>query len=261
MATLVEQWARDFLHRANMNSDPVTRALLFSYLFYGLKRFNMHAVVEIIPLLLHWSLFFFLAGLVPFLLPVNVPLTGLAAFLLCLVTATYLYLTVLPIIHLDSPYRTPLSGAAWRIFKDFSILNYRRYPTSDTNPPSKSMIAAITSHAKAPSPERAERDRRALAWTLSSLNNDYELELFLETIPDVLWGPQGRRRIHDDQIHGLMDHAGGQLWWRMRALLLSCDTGLLSPDAETRRQITCYKAFWALAQEVSDLWIAHFDVE
>ncbi|KAJ7110570.1 hypothetical protein C8R44DRAFT_545288, partial [Mycena epipterygia] len=95
MATLVEQWARDFLHRANMNSDPVTRARLFSYLFYGLKRFNMHAVVEIIPLLLHWSLFFFLTGLVPFLLPVNVPLTGLAAFLLCLVTATYLYLTIL----------------------------------------------------------------------------------------------------------------------------------------------------------------------
>ncbi|KAJ7146709.1 hypothetical protein C8R44DRAFT_758018 [Mycena epipterygia] len=75
------------------------------------------------------------------------------------------------------------------------------------------MIAAITSHAKAPYSERAERDRRALAWTLSSLNNDHELELFLETNPDVLWeangpAPHPRRtnsRPGDYMLQGLLD--------------------------------------------------------
>ncbi|KAJ7473474.1 hypothetical protein FB451DRAFT_1558683 [Mycena latifolia] len=49
IATLLEQWARDFLHRADMRSAPVIRARIFSFLYYGLKRFNMHLVVEIIP--------------------------------------------------------------------------------------------------------------------------------------------------------------------------------------------------------------------
>ncbi|KAJ7834608.1 hypothetical protein B0H13DRAFT_2453988, partial [Mycena leptocephala] len=63
IATLVEQWARDFLHRADKHSSPVIRARIFSYLYYGLKRFSMHTVVDIIPLLLHASLVFFFAGL------------------------------------------------------------------------------------------------------------------------------------------------------------------------------------------------------
>ncbi|KAF8143200.1 hypothetical protein K438DRAFT_1634001, partial [Mycena galopus ATCC 62051] len=49
IATLVEQWAREFLHKADMRSAPVIRARVFSYLYYGLKRFQMHSVVEIIP--------------------------------------------------------------------------------------------------------------------------------------------------------------------------------------------------------------------
>ncbi|KAJ7271142.1 hypothetical protein C8J57DRAFT_1180209, partial [Mycena rebaudengoi] len=71
VATLLDQWARDFLHRSEMRSAPIIRARVFSFLYYGLKRFNMHAVVEAIPLLLHASLLLFLAGLVAFLLPVN----------------------------------------------------------------------------------------------------------------------------------------------------------------------------------------------
>ncbi|KAF8145736.1 hypothetical protein K438DRAFT_1621218, partial [Mycena galopus ATCC 62051] len=49
IATLLEQWARDFIHRADMRSAPIIRARIYSYLYYGMKRFNMHAVVEIIP--------------------------------------------------------------------------------------------------------------------------------------------------------------------------------------------------------------------
>ncbi|KAJ7222201.1 hypothetical protein GGX14DRAFT_297322, partial [Mycena pura] len=67
IATLIEQWARELLHRADMRSPPVIRARMFSYLYYGLKRFHMHTVVEIIPLLLHASLFFFFGGLIAFL--------------------------------------------------------------------------------------------------------------------------------------------------------------------------------------------------
>ncbi|KAJ7602304.1 hypothetical protein DFH06DRAFT_1023972, partial [Mycena polygramma] len=67
VATFVQQWSRDFLHKTDMHSAPAIRARIFSYLYYGLKRFHMHTVVEIIPLLLHGSLILFFGGLVAFL--------------------------------------------------------------------------------------------------------------------------------------------------------------------------------------------------
>ncbi|KAJ7894634.1 hypothetical protein B0H14DRAFT_3426663 [Mycena olivaceomarginata] len=84
IATLVEQWARHFLHRTDMRSAPVIRARIFSYLYYGMRRFSMHTVVDIVPLLLHASLFFFFGGLVPFLIPVNHTITVVAATLLAI---------------------------------------------------------------------------------------------------------------------------------------------------------------------------------
>ncbi|KAJ6501195.1 hypothetical protein C8R47DRAFT_970565, partial [Mycena vitilis] len=95
IATLLEQWARDFLHRADTRSAPVTRARVFAFLYYGLKRFKLHTVVEIIPLLLHASLFLFLLGVVAFLLPVNIALTVIATIILGIVTAVYIFITVL----------------------------------------------------------------------------------------------------------------------------------------------------------------------
>ncbi|KAJ7866720.1 hypothetical protein B0H13DRAFT_1453486, partial [Mycena leptocephala] len=115
MATLVQQWAREFLHKADMQSSPLIRARIFSFLYYGMKRFKMHTVVEIIPFLLHASLLFFLAGLVAFLVPVDMTMTAIAAGLLFVVTAVYSVLTFLPLRHLDCPYRTPQSGSFWSV--------------------------------------------------------------------------------------------------------------------------------------------------
>ncbi|KAJ7876242.1 hypothetical protein B0H13DRAFT_2347803 [Mycena leptocephala] len=80
IATLVEQWARDFLHKADMRSSPFIRARIFSY----------------IPLLLHTSLFLFFAGLVAFLLPINISIATVAAVLSAVVFAAYALLTMLP---------------------------------------------------------------------------------------------------------------------------------------------------------------------
>ncbi|KAJ6474760.1 hypothetical protein C8R45DRAFT_873877, partial [Mycena sanguinolenta] len=114
IATLVQQWAREFLHKSEMRSAPIIRARILSYLYYGLKRFSMHAVVEVIPLLLHVSLIVFFAGLVAFLIPVNRSIMILCALLLGLVLFVYSFLTVFPLLCYDAPYRTPLSGGLWQ---------------------------------------------------------------------------------------------------------------------------------------------------
>ncbi|KAJ7831027.1 hypothetical protein B0H14DRAFT_3464421 [Mycena olivaceomarginata] len=94
IATLVEQWAREFQHRSEMRSAPIIRARIFTYLYYGLKRFKMPAVVEVIPLLLHASLISFFMGLVAFLVPVNNDIMILSVFLLALMTLVYIALTI-----------------------------------------------------------------------------------------------------------------------------------------------------------------------
>ncbi|KAJ6534025.1 hypothetical protein DFH09DRAFT_932443, partial [Mycena vulgaris] len=87
IATLVEQWARNFVQKADMRPSPVIRARIFSYLYYGLKRFNIHVLVDLVPLLRHMSLVLFFAGLVAFLLPINHTVTIVAAALLAIVVA------------------------------------------------------------------------------------------------------------------------------------------------------------------------------
>ncbi|KAJ6458835.1 hypothetical protein C8R47DRAFT_924563, partial [Mycena vitilis] len=114
IATLIQQWAREFLHKADMRSAPVIRAHIFSYLYYGMKRFHMHTVVELIPLLLHTSLLLFFCGLVAFLIPVSIAMAAIASIILFAVAVVYSTLTLLPLRYLDCPYRTPLSASFWR---------------------------------------------------------------------------------------------------------------------------------------------------
>ncbi|KAJ7890907.1 hypothetical protein B0H14DRAFT_3428782 [Mycena olivaceomarginata] len=116
IATLVEQWSREFIQSASMWPSPITRTRIFPYLSFGIQRFGMHIMVQFIPLLLHISLLLFFAGLIAFLQPINTGLTALAAVLLVLISAAYGYLTVLPMFSSDSPYRTPLSNMAFAVF-------------------------------------------------------------------------------------------------------------------------------------------------
>ncbi|KAJ6494330.1 hypothetical protein C8R45DRAFT_866911, partial [Mycena sanguinolenta] len=109
LATVVEQWAREFLHKTEMRPSPLRRARVFSFLYFGLKQFRVHTIVDAIPFLLHTSLLLFFAGLVAFLLPVN----PIMMYLMCIVLFGFIVLytvfTILPVVRLNCPYRTPLS--------------------------------------------------------------------------------------------------------------------------------------------------------
>ncbi|KAJ7094786.1 hypothetical protein C8R44DRAFT_684501 [Mycena epipterygia] len=249
VATLVEQWAREFLHRADIRSAPADRARIFSYLYYGLKRYKMHCVVEVIPLLLHASLVLFFGGLVAFLAPVNKVIMILGAALFGVVVVVYLFLTILPLISFDCPYRTPLSGTLWRAFHalPYQVFRWHKSEPSTAGPDTGNIIMAISRRATKPSEERSVRDRRALVWTLKSLADDDELEPFVESIPDVLWGPNGKRNTYDRHISALVHDPNAQLLSRILNMLRRCESGLLTPPFKIRRQIACYKALWAIS--------------
>ncbi|KAJ7663189.1 hypothetical protein DFH06DRAFT_1087982 [Mycena polygramma] len=250
IATLLEQWARDFTHRADMRSAPLMQARIYSYLYYGMKRFNMHVVVDVIPLLLHASLFLFFAGLVAFLIPVNIIMAAITAILLFLVTAAYSILTFLSLRYMDCPHRTPLSGAFWPLFQRLRSIWTRRFPPVD--PPAaeadpETTVEVMARRAIEDSPARKERDHNALVWTVKSLADDIELEPFVAALPDALWGRTGPRKTYYDHIRRLANSRDVQLTSRIDALYAATKEGILSPGANSRRQIACYKALWAIA--------------
>ncbi|KAJ7039447.1 hypothetical protein C8F04DRAFT_1178979 [Mycena alexandri] len=249
IATLVEQWSRDYLNKSDMRPSPIERARICSYLYSGLKRFRMHAIVDLIPLLLHMSLLLFLAGLVAFLLPVNWIMTLVAASLLGVVGAVYAALTVMPLLFANSPCRTPLSGVLWRIGQICMA------PSSFLGRGVSQRMEEVMMHrATAESGRRSTRDRRALCWTLKSLTTEQQLDPFVEAIPQVIWSwtPLTRRREHDHLLQTLIDDAGVQLGPRIAALLLTCENGLLEPKLRQQRTVLCLKALlaFALAAEV-----------
>ncbi|KAJ7653974.1 hypothetical protein DFH06DRAFT_520443 [Mycena polygramma] len=255
VATFVQQWSRDFLHKTDMHSAPAIRARIFSYLYYGLKRFQMHTVVEIIPLLLHGSLILFFGGLVAFLIPVNLAMTVIAATVLGIVAAVYSSLSLLPLYYLDCPYHTPLSGAFWTVLRIFPLWNCRNSQSDATKvetgleeagdgehpDPNETMIEAMSRKALE---TRSERDYKALVWTMKSLADDVELEPFVEAIADLLYP---RRYTYEGHIRGLIQHPDLQLLKRLADLLNGCHSGIMSPEAAQRREATCYKACWAIA--------------
>ncbi|KAJ7657223.1 hypothetical protein DFH06DRAFT_1197688 [Mycena polygramma] len=254
IATLVEQWARDFLHRADMRSAPVVRARIFSYLYYGLKRFEMHTMVEIIPLLLHTSLLFFFAGLVAFLLPVNTAIMVVAAGLLGIVAAVYSLLTVLPLIYLDCPYRTPLSQSLWTLKR--RLTNRFRAPhaakpdearAASADHSDDTIVESMFRKATEASPERLNRDQKALLWTVKSLADDTELEPFVDAIPDVLYAPDGRRYVYDEQIFALVKHPDTKLLLRIHGSYIGCFSGILTAESAKRRKISCCRATWTIS--------------
>ncbi|KAJ7236526.1 hypothetical protein C8J57DRAFT_1194351, partial [Mycena rebaudengoi] len=245
VATLLEQWARDFLHRADMRSAPATRARVFSYLYYGLKRFNMHAVVEIVPLLLHTSLLFFFTGLVAFLIPIHVAVTIIAAALLALLTALYTVLTILPLVSLDCPYRTPLSGVLWNIVSSFTVRDSKS-TSGEPSQASQTMVESMLRAATEFSDGRAARDKQALVWTMKSLASDEELEPFIDAIPDVLWGSYSRHHVYDNHIDCLIRAPDTLLMDRLYSFFDNSRRGILDPEQKIRLHKMIYKTLWAI---------------
>ncbi|KAJ7915633.1 hypothetical protein B0H13DRAFT_1871912 [Mycena leptocephala] len=109
------------------------------------------------------------------------------------------------------------------------------------------IVEAMAQLAMEKSPAQTVRDDRALVWTVKSLANDAELQSFVETIPDVLWGPDRRRHAYAAHIERLLNNPELSLAARIENFLRSCDSGLLSIEDSRRRRIICFKAMWAIA--------------
>ncbi|KAJ7643085.1 hypothetical protein DFH06DRAFT_1333872 [Mycena polygramma] len=254
VATLVEQWARNFVHKSEIRPSPVVRARVLAYLYYGLQRFHMRTIVEAVPILLHTSLFLFFSGLVAFLLPINTVIALIIAGVLGTVAAGYSCLTVLPVLYPDCPFWTPISGVLWMAMNVATRATPKSKPEdaeSSSFPganPSSTMTESIISHATVDCPARLDRDARALCWTAKSLVDDDELESLLEGIPDLIHDSQFQRRfVWDGIVRHLLNDPDVALGSRMLSMIPASDSGLVAQAPQARRLTSCLKAIWAVA--------------
>ena len=116
LATLLQQWARRYLHVTLKWSDPQKHAQTRELMCQALKKqVPLRWMVEFLPFLLHTSVFLFLVGFVVYLFTFNSLVAGLVAGCAGTSLILYLYISLAPICSRDSPYSTPLTTLVWFI--------------------------------------------------------------------------------------------------------------------------------------------------
>ncbi|KAF7291845.1 Costars domain-containing protein [Mycena chlorophos] len=220
IASLVQQWARDFVDKSSdVRPTVVQRARIRSFLYLGIEKFRIHAIVDLAALLLHAALLLFLAGLAVFLYPRSRVLGLISIIISAIITLVYVAITFLPLLFADASGGTPLS----RVFQHDTIAVLSQRATSNTT-------------------GLLERDKRALSWTVQSLTSDHDLEAFLATLPRAL-----ARRRHHPLIQHLIDHPGVHLASRIADLLLSSEGSTLDKSTKQPRVVTCLDTLLAFA--------------
>ena len=122
IATLLQQWARRYIETPKSADLLRHRARVRSLLLVGARLYKIPLIVEILPTLLHLSVFLFLGGLVitfhtihkrvAIAVDVAVGLSGLA----------YTAMSILPCLDVRCPYRTPISNILWYPYHAFLSL-------------------------------------------------------------------------------------------------------------------------------------------
>ncbi|KAK7460685.1 hypothetical protein VKT23_009400 [Stygiomarasmius scandens] len=246
LATFVQQWTRDFLHKTSMRPSPIRHARILAFAYFGMKDFGMHTLVDAIPMFLHVSLFLFFAGLIGFLLPVNRILTYIMAGTLVIIVTFYFVLSWLPVLRPASPYRTPFSNALWHWASTFDRWFL---PRRSLNAQLKRRATSLTEVVLQKSlDDTNDRDLQAIKYTMRSLTDDAELLPLIEAIPDLIYGPDGVRHANVQLIAPFLDFSDPQLNILSRmASFMGRSGAWTDPTFRARSITTCHKTLSSMA--------------
>ncbi|KAI9435184.1 hypothetical protein H4582DRAFT_708439 [Lactarius indigo] len=192
LATLVQQWVRDYMHVFQRYSNPLKSARLRQYLYEGAEGWYMPIVAESVPGLVHVSLFLFFLGLGDSLLNVNttVGITTVVPIAIC--AFLYVFSMFAPVIKPQAPFRNPFSGLIWYVRQKLRPRSYLDRASGGTVKPVSSNISQGQMQlAMEENDERKDRDVRAIRWLIDNRTEDDEMESFVMAIPGAFtsnWG-------------------------------------------------------------------------
>ncbi|KAN0130554.1 hypothetical protein V8E53_011640 [Lactarius tabidus] len=292
MATLLQQWARRYLQIIQRNHAPHVRAHIREYFFQGAHKFSIIGLVELLPSLLVISVFLFFAGLIAFAFLANhtVAYITLAFVGFCLLA--YIVLTITPLISPDCPYYTSLTSilvfSAQKIVLSFSSFVYHgakyfhkhlgglvsesrvKLCHSTHENKVKSWSEDVISKLANSATKSLSMDiyKTALVWTLHQLDQDHELEDFVEGIPG-LYESEAFSKIGTDDggdvdptlrnIRPVLAALPGPtssdvpLPWSIVRLAQRAITNKLSKSTQQRRTQTCLRALYHIPGAIRDV--------
>jgi Family of unknown function (DUF6535) len=202
LATSLQQWARRYIRVTQpARCSPEKRARMRAFFAKGVDTLGARLVVERLPMLLHISLFLFLAGLGVFLFNTHHTVFNAVIWLIALISTISGVLMLIPIFLLHSPYFTALSDPLFRsIHLDLAIniaIITAFFPIGDlvSSETRKRILlwanrrlrwarGGVEKGAEDIVSDRSwEVDLRILSWSIGALGDDDALEKFFEAIP------------------------------------------------------------------------------
>ncbi|KAI0293729.1 hypothetical protein B0F90DRAFT_1642227, partial [Multifurca ochricompacta] len=117
LATLVQQWVRVYMRVFLRYSNLLKIARIRQYLFDGVERWHVLVVAEVVPALIHISLFLFFLGLCDSMLKNNTAVGVVTTVLTATCGVLYLCTMIAPVVKPQSPYRNPFSGLLWHLIR------------------------------------------------------------------------------------------------------------------------------------------------
>jgi hypothetical protein len=209
LATLLQQWARRYLTVAYPRYSPYKRARIRAFYKNGVERLHIPWTIEMLPALLHISLFLFFAGLSIFLFSVHRTIFKVVTTWIGVCVILYAILTFMPIIRKDSPFSAPLSSSFSFCLTGIRYTFFRllqRFPHIDpslcmplrSRDPRAVHLDDFFSHSMSKTAEEyalklhPSIDYRSLLWTFELLDEDPDLEKFFEGLPRLCDSETGK---------------------------------------------------------------------
>lgn len=271
LATLMQQWVRRYVQNSQRWYSPYKRARIRTFFAEGIERFRLPVAVEVLPALLHVSVFIFFAGLVDFLININhtVAFSLLSAVVVGI--SAYFLFTALPLIYPNSPYQTPLTTFLW-VFQQTTLLislellrRFVKFTYEHTgfviwkiygrilfklDDHSRRFRQGLSrSRETIALRQPTEMDSRALSWTIDALDEDHELEQFVAAIPGYYRSTTARPP--KEALEHLTHHEGLDSPLEARILDLLSPRGMArdappTSNLERKRRMVCLEALHCL---------------
>ena len=256
LATLLQQWARRYLKVTQPHYSPHKRARIRAFFAEGVDKFFLPWTAEVLPTLLHVSLFLFFAGLSVFLCNVNFTIFKLVFVWVAACTVIYACVTIMPIFRHDSPYHTPLLLATWHIVTGISFVAFRALRRLTFNfCGSAGRVYTFFRHLEEKFLKLLEQgmqktaegtalslpseiDTHAFMWTFESLDEDHELERFFSGLP----GFRHSKVVEDPLPHLYFEQLGRLSTALIEFFDRTFSSDLLPNVVKRRRAIICAKA-------------------
>ncbi|KAH9056366.1 hypothetical protein EDB87DRAFT_1687585 [Lactarius vividus] len=255
LATSLQQWARRYVRVTQPRYSPHKRARIRAFFAEGIEKLHLPWAVEALPALLHIAVFLFFAGLVVFLCTINHTVFSIVLWCIGFCVALYLYITLLPIFRHDSPYYTPLTtvawfcatGISWLVLRTLKVvaseLHGHKLVSLDSwyrisvveNRLNKRFFSGFTKETEGSALRlSSDIDVRGLSMTFNSLEEDHELEQFLEGIPGFLSSHEVTNP--GNVLTDMIDHIPGMAYTVFHFIERTFSSGLVSEAIQERRK-------------------------